>query len=73
MQKWLLISSLLLLSACTEQAVDINEDYKARLNTVLRDAPDKPALKNIQVPVVSQLESHVDKLSQSRFSLALAM
>lgn len=57
MQKWLLISSLLLLSACTEQAVDINEDYKARLNTVLRDAPDKPALKNIQVPVVSQLES----------------
>ena len=57
MQKWLLISSFLILSACTEHAVDINEDYKARLKTVLGDTPDKPVLSNIQVPDVSQLES----------------
>jgi len=57
LQKWLLISCLLILSACTEHAVDINEDYKARLNTVLGDAPDKPELNNIPAPVVSQLKS----------------
>ncbi|TMP79061.1 hypothetical protein CWB73_14835 [Pseudoalteromonas phenolica] len=57
MQKWLLISCLLILSACTEHAVDINEDYKTRLNTVLGAAPDKPVLNNIQVPAVPQLES----------------
>jgi len=57
LQKWLLISCLFFISACTEHATDVNEDYKARLNSVLGDAPDRPVLKNTRIPVVSKLES----------------